>query len=83
MGQAAINKVKSIFRRKGKKVSKQQIKKKIEEMKLTNKPAKMPLVLAKPPKKAKYTQWKTKILGWDWRQFIKGFKYASECFSAK
>ena len=76
--KGAVNKIKSLFARKGKKVSTKKIKKKIEEMKLTGRPAKMPLLIAKPPTAkltAKFSQWHTKLLSWDWRKFVKGYKF--------
>ena len=78
LGSAAVDKIKNIFASKGKKVSTKEIAKKIEEMKLTKKPAVMPLIGLPAPKKVKLSQWHTKLLAWDWRQFVKGYKYGSK-----
>ena len=75
LAKGAWNAVKNIFRGKRKPPPK-KIQKAIEQAKLTGKAPKLPMVLPKAPvKTAKYSQWHTKLLAWNWKQFIKGYKY--------
>ncbi|XP_065051247.1 uncharacterized protein LOC135680930 isoform X2 [Rhopilema esculentum] len=75
LAKGAWNAVKNIFRGRRKPPPK-KIQKAIEQAKLTGKAPKLPMVLAKPPvKTSKYSQWHTKLLAWNWKQFVKGYKY--------
>ena len=76
LAKGAVNAIKNLFRRKGKKVPAKKIQKAVEQAKLTGKPPKLPLPvkLVAPPKKA-FSKWHTKLLAWDWKQFVKGYKF--------
>lgn len=74
LAKGAVNAVKNLFRKKGKKVPAKKIEKAIEQAKLTGKPPKLPVKLPAPTK-PKVTNWHTKLLAWDWKQFVKGYKF--------
>ena len=69
--KGAKNAVMSLF---GKGKPSPKMKKAAEQAKLTGRPPKLPMKLI-APRPPKITQWKSKLLSWDWRQFIKGYKF--------
>lgn len=82
LAAGAVKAVKNLFRKPGQKAAAKKIQKAVEQAKLTGKVPKLPL---KAPVlgKTKFSKWHTKLLAWDWKQFIKGYRYEGEKFVSK
>ena len=72
--KGAVNKAKNLLGLNARKAAAKKISKAIEQAKLTGKAPKLPIKLP-PPRKPKFSQLHTKLLAWNWRPFVKGYKY--------